>query len=459
MPRPLTRIESVIQAVRTRINARVDGPGSRLPSVRAQAAAMGVSVSTVVEAYERLAAEGVISARAGSGFYVSGPVAPLALAEMEPRLDRAVDPLWVSRQSLETPAGHLKPGCGWMPSDWLYQDGMRRGLRRLARVDAAHLVDYAGPLGLPPLRQLLQRRAAALGIDAPMEQILLTESGTHAVDLICRFLLKPGDCVLVDDPSYFNYHALLKAHQVQAVGVPYTHTGPDLDAFAQALQAHSPRLYITNSGLHNPTGAVLSASTAHRLLGLAERSELIIVEDDIFADFELQPAPRLAALDGLSRVIHVGSFSKTLSAASRCGYVAARPEWIEALTDLKLATSFGGGHLAMQLMHIALTDSGYRRHMQSVRSRLADARRHTLRKLQALGITPWLQPEAGLFLWCQLPDGRDAAALARQCLREGIVLAPGNAFSQSQRAADFVRFNVSQCQDPRIWQVLARALR
>ncbi|HHA2697413.1 TPA: PLP-dependent aminotransferase family protein, partial [Stenotrophomonas maltophilia] len=235
--------------------------------------------------------------------------------------------------------------------------------------------------------------------------------------------------------------------------------GPDLEAFAQALQAHSPRLYITNSGLHNPTGAVLSASTAHRLLGLAERSELIIIEDDIFADFELQPAPRLAALDGLSRVIHVGSFSKTLSAASRCGYIAARHDWIEALTDLKLATSFGGGHLAAQLMHIALTDSGYRRHMQSIRSRLADARRHTLRKLQTLGIMPWLQPEAGLFLWCQLPDGRDAAALARQCLREGIVLAPGNAFSQSQRAADYVRFNVSQCQDPRIWQVLARALR
>ncbi|WP_163593412.1 aminotransferase class I/II-fold pyridoxal phosphate-dependent enzyme, partial [Klebsiella variicola] len=89
-------------------------------------------------------------------------------------------------------------------------DGVRRGLRGLARADAMQLVDYAGPLGLPALRQLLQRRSASLGIDAPMEQILLTESGTHAVDLLCRFLLKPGDCVLVDDPSYFNYHALLK---------------------------------------------------------------------------------------------------------------------------------------------------------------------------------------------------------------------------------------------------------
>jgi len=148
-----------------------------------------------------------------------------------------------------------------------------------------------------------------------------------------------------------------------------------------------------------------------------------------------------------------------VSAASRCGYIAARADWIDALVDLKLATSFGGGHLAAHLMQIALTDSGYRRHMQAIRARLADARKHTLRQVQRLGITPWLLPEAGLFLWCQLPDGRDAAALARQCLREGVVLAPGNAFSQSQRVADYVRFNVSQCQDLRIWQVLARALR
>ncbi|WMJ68086.1 PLP-dependent aminotransferase family protein [Stenotrophomonas sp. 24(2023)] len=458
MARQPTRIDTVMNAVRARISARVDAPGSRLPSVRAQAAAMGMSVSTVVEAYERLTAEGVIQARAGSGFYVAGPAAPLALAAMEPRLDRAVDPLWVSRQSLEMPADALRPGCGWLPPEWLYQDGVRRGLRVASRADPAQLADYGSPLGLPAMRQTLRRRIAALGIDTDMDQLLLAESGTHAVDLVCRFLLKPGDIVLVDDPSYFNFHALLKAHQVQVVGVPYTPTGPDLDAFATALQEHRPRLYVTNAGLHNPTSAVLSATTAHRLLGLAERSDLIIVEDDIFTDFELSPAPRLAAMDGLQRVIHVGSFSKTVSAAMRCGYIAARHDWIDALTDLKLATAFGGGHLAAHVTHIALTDSGYRRHMQGVRSHLADARRHTLRRLQPLGIQPWLQPDAGLFLWCRLPDGMDAAELARHCLRENVVLAPGNAFSQSQGMADFLRFNAAQCRDPRVFQTMARAM-
>lgn len=94
---------------------------------------------------------------------------------------------------------------------------------------------------------------------------MLTESGTQAIDLICRFLLEPGDTVLVDDPCYFNFHALLKAHRVRVVGVPYTSSGPDIEAFDMALQQQSPRLYITNSAIQNPTGAVLSPTTAHKV--------------------------------------------------------------------------------------------------------------------------------------------------------------------------------------------------
>src|SRR5690606_7121236 len=108
--------------------------------------AMGFSVSTIVEAYERLAAEGLIEARRGSGFYVAGPLAPLALAALEPALDREVDPLWVSRQSLEADSAMLMPGCGWLPPDWMYDEGLRRALRKAARAPAAELTDYGSPL-------------------------------------------------------------------------------------------------------------------------------------------------------------------------------------------------------------------------------------------------------------------------------------------------------------------------
>ena len=119
------------------------------------------------------------------------------------------------------------------------------------------------------------------------------------------FLLKPDDVVLIDDPCYFNFHALLKVHQVKVIGIPYTPNGPDLEAFKEAIEIYNPRLYITNSGIHNPTGATLSLSTAHQLLKLIDQSNLIVIEDDIFSDFEYTPAPRLAALDNLSRVIFI----------------------------------------------------------------------------------------------------------------------------------------------------------
>ncbi|SFX00140.1 transcriptional regulator, GntR family [Azotobacter vinelandii] len=453
-----TRINVVMEAIRSRIASRSYPPGTRLPSVRAQAKAMGVSVSTVVEAYERLAAEEVICARPGSGFYVCGPVAPLALSEIGPPLDREVDPLWVSRQSLEAGASLLKPGCGWLPAAWMYEAGMRRALRATARADAAVLSDYATPLGLPALRQLLARRMAAADIEARPEQLMLTESGTQAIDLICRFFLEAGDTVLVDDPCYFNFHALLRAHRVKTVSVPFTPNGPDVEAFEAALREHSPRLYITNSGIHNPTGATLSPVIAHRLLKLADNTNLVIVEDDIFADFEVSPAPRLAAFDGLSRVIHIGSFSKTISASLRCGYVAARADWIDRLADLKIATSFGGGQLASAILLAALTDSGYRKHMEGVRIRLAEARNKTIVRLDAIGITPWIIPQAGMFIWCRLPRGIDAADVARSCLREGVVLAPGNVFSQSQDASGFLRFNAAQSMDVRVFDTLARVL-
>ncbi|WFU08649.1 PLP-dependent aminotransferase family protein [Rhizobium sp. CB3090] len=455
-----TRIEGVMAAIADRIAARSLAPGARLPSVRSFARTMQVSVSTVVEAYDRLAAEGVIRSRPGSGFYVCGPLAPLSLSEIAPRRERDVDPLWISRQSLEVDDSVLKPGCGWLPPSWMPEEALRRAMRSLARTGGSDiLTNYGTPLGLPPLRQLLARRMGEHGIAASPDQVMLMESGTQAIDLLCRFLLEPGDTVLVNDPCYFNFHALLRAHRANIVGVPFTPTGPDIEQFAEALERHAPRLYITNSAVHNPTGAILSPVTAHRLLKLADASNLIIIEDDIFADFEHVPAPRLAAYDGLDRVIHIGSFSKTLSASIRCGFIAARRDWIDSLVDLKIATNFSGGQLGAELLFSALKDGSYRKHIEALRVRLAKAMNETIVRLEAIGMTPWLKPQAGMFLWCRLPEGLDAAEVARACLAEGIILAPGNAFSQRDTASNFLRFNVAQSTDTRIFDVLAAAMR
>ncbi len=454
-----TRTGMVMQAIRDKIAGRVLEPGERLPSIRRLAQTSGVSPSTVVEAYDRLVAEGIIRSRPGSGFFVSGSVAPLALADVGPRLDQAIDPFWVSRQSLDAGADMLKPGCGWLPSDWMPNDAMRRAIRSLARADDTVLTDYGSTRGGANLRHLLARQFAGEGIAAGADQILLTGSGTQAIDLICRFLLHPDDAVLVDDPCYFNFQALLRAHQVKVISVPYTPDGPDLHLFSKAVTAHRPRLYITNSALHNPTGATISPQAAHRVLKTASEHDLIIVEDDIFAEFEPEPSPRLAALDGLDRVIRIGSFSKTLSASIRCGYIAARADWIEALVDLQVATNFGGpSPFAAELVFSTLSDGSFRKHMAAIRGRLARSRRAVASRLSDIGIRPWLMPRGGFYLWCTLPENCDASHIARSALQHDTILAPGNVFSVSQSMASFLRFNVSQMTDPRVYDVLSRAM-
>lgn len=430
--------------MRARIAARSLVAGARLPSVRALAKSSEVSVSTVVEAYSRLVAEGVLVSRPGSGFYVAPQLAPMQLSAVEPRLDRAIDPLWVSRQSLEADDAVPKPGCGWLPAAWMAEQSLRKALRTASRASVDTLTNYGAPLGLPLLRQLISRRLGERGVEAAPDQIALTESGTQAIDLICRFLLEPGDTVLVDDPCYFNFQALLRAHRVRVVSVPYTPNGPDIEAFAATLAEEKPRLYITNSAIHNPTGATLSPVTAHRVLKLADQHGLTIIEDDIFADFEHSPAPRLAGFDGLDRVIQIGSFSKTLSASVRCGFIAVKRDWLEPLIELKIATMFGGARLNEELVLSVLSDGRFHRHAEALRTRLERARRSVGGRLGELGITPWLEPRAGMFLWCQLPDGRDSAELARAALAEGMVLAPGNAFSAAQTAGNFMRFNIAQ---------------
>lgn len=452
------RTTQVMDAIRRMIAERALLAGERVPSIRSFAGRMGVSPSTVVEAYDRLVADGVIRAQAGSGFYVAERPTFTSLRPAPAGLDRSIDPLWVSRQSLDAARGVLKPGCGWLPPDWMPQAAIRRALRQISRSGDALLCDYGSARGAQDLRQLLARQSAEDGLPVDPDMVLLTSSGSQSLDLICRLLLRAGDTVLVDDPCYFNFQALLRALGVRVVSVPFTRDGPDLAAFGAALETHSPRLYLTNSALHNPTGATLSAQVAHRLLLLAAEHDLTIVEDDTFAPLEPELSPRLSILDGLQRVIRIGSFSKTLSAAARCGYVIARPELIEALTDLQVATNFGGpSPIAAEIVRITLTDGSYRKHILATRTRLARARRDAGERVKRLGITPWLMPRGGFYLWCQLPDGQDAQSLASAALKRGVILAPGNVFSVTGSAKDFIRLNVSQM-PPAIYDDLAAAL-
>jgi DNA-binding transcriptional MocR family regulator len=456
--------EQVVAALRDAIAAKRLLPGEKLPSIRRLAAANRISPFTAVEAYDRLAAQGLIVAKPKSGFFVAGREAPLTLIASESPPGCAapdeLDPVWMMRQSLSLDARVVHSACGWLPDSWLPEEGIRRALRGIAAMPAAPLLQYGPPLGYLPLRQQIRLRLAELEIDAPPERILLTDGASQAIDLVCRHHLQPGDAVLVDDPGYFNYHAVLRAHRARALPVPVTRAGLDLDALERLAEAEKPKLYLANPALQNPTGLSLTPRQAHRLLNLAQRFDFRIVEDDVFRDFQAVPTPRLAALDGFSRVLHLGGFSKTISAALRIGFIAGPEETIKHLADLKLATTFGNNQVSAQVVHRLLEDGSYRKHVAALREKLRRATPPLRRRLESLGLRLWAETEQGMFLWMELPSkAPDATVLAARAIEQAVVLAPGSVFSPSRQWTRFLRFNIAQSVGPRLTEVLKGALR
>jgi len=452
-----SRVGLVLAALRARIEARALPRGARLPSVRRLAEELGVSKSTVVEAYDRLAAEAAVEARRGSGFYVAAPPAPLKLSAAPP-LDPAVDLLTLVRRALEDQPHDLQPASGWLPESWLPAAGLEKAVRAVARGPGLTKLRYDSPHGFEPLRRLIAARLAERGASIDPARLVLADSTTQALDLALRFFVSPGDRVVVDDPRYFNLVHLVGAHRAELTGVPYTREGPDVEALEAIFAERRPRLYLMLAGPHNPTGATLSQAFAHRVLTLAEKYDVVIVEDDVYGDFESAPSPRLAALDGFSRVIYVGGFSKTVTAALRVAYLAGRADWMDAIVDLKLATTLGNSAFAAATLHAFLAEGGYRRHLDALRPRLAAATARLISRLRTLGLVAWIEPRAGLFAWFELPDCLDATDVARAAQSRNVVFAPGRSFSADPRWRGFMRFNVAVSSDPRVFETLEWAM-
>lgn len=212
----------------------------------------------------------------------------------------------------------------------------------------------------------------------------------------------------------------------------------------QLARAHQPKLFISNTVVHNPTGFGLSLPAAYDMLRLAEQHNFLILEDDTYADFVAQPT-RLATLDRLRRVILVGGFAKTLAGTLRVGYIAASPERIQTLIDAKLLSGLTSPELGERVVHRILADGQYRKHLQRLRERIDEARHRCLKLVESIGLTVHTEPLAGMFVW--VDTGRDTEVLARQMAADGVLLAPGVLFSANQQPSTMMRLPVAMADE------------
>ncbi|MBA3059657.1 MAG: PLP-dependent aminotransferase family protein [Gammaproteobacteria bacterium] len=453
---PQSSTPLVLQIVASFCAAIEDGslrPGAKAPSIRQFAHAHNVSVFTVVDAYDRLVAQGYFTSRPHAGFFVrQRPASSAALSGHSPNF--SFDSMWYLRRIFENRALRMKPGCGWLPGDWLFQEGMRRSLRSLATQDV-DLGGYGEPKGYPPLRQLVRDLLAEQEIAVTSEHVLLTQGSSQAMDLVARRLVRPGDAVLVDDPGYPNLLFSLRFLGAKLIGVPRTPMGYDLLALERLVVEHRPKLFFTQPRLQSPTGSIAQLSHLHRVMQLADKHDFLVVENDIYADLDPEPRPSLASLDQLSRVIYISSFSKTISPNIRVGYLAASPDLLEDLAQLKMISGLTSSEFSERLAYGALTDGRWRKHVKSVRERLAKAHLGAAARLLKVGFEIFCEPKAGIFLWAKHPAIADSAELAYKAAEQDILLGPGHLFSPNLQPSPWLRFNVVFCDEPALFDFLA----
>lgn len=427
------------------------GAGMRLPPERELAAALGVNRTTVMHAYQELVADGVVEARPGRGTTVCPPARPADGPGQGSWPRATAEAAWLLGLP---PVGHgglgPDPGmlrdiaalgarpdvisfAGGVPGhDLTPHDEIQAALRdELAREGPAGLT-YAPVEGLESLRQAIAAHLGQRGIATTPDEIIVVAGATQGMALVAQTLIEPGDEVVVEAPTYVGALQTLGAAGARMIGVPVDDEGMRVDMLGAILARRRVRLILAQPTLHNPTGATLTPARRERLLALARRHGVPILEDDVYGELWHQgPDPRpLKAGDRNGMVLHLGTFSKTVAPGLRVGWIAAPTPVIARLALAKQFADLNTGGLG-QLATLGLLRSGaYGRHLGRVRSAYAERRAAMIAALRPAA--PYLEitagADGGFYLWCRLLGQRRARVLVAAAGRAGVALLAGESF-------------------------------
>ncbi|MBY0573250.1 MAG: PLP-dependent aminotransferase family protein [Undibacterium sp.] len=441
--------------LRQLVRDRIFAAGVKLPSIRQLASQLAVSTNTVVVAYDRLVAAGLIDSHGTSGFFAcaskDSPSMPDAVA-LEAGEEQ--EPIWLAQQANDQRSGVLLASSGALPPTWLQDAVPASVVQRALAHSSAGMASRCPPQGLQPLREQIAMLMHSAGIAVDAGHLLTCFGGTHAIDLICRSFLQAGDTVLVEDPGYFLMFSRLLQDGIRLIPIRRGPDGLDLDELELACQEYRPRLLFMQTALHSPTGWSSSSANLHRVLNVAKQYGVLIAEDDVHGHFLPGHSTRLAALSGFDGVIYYSSFCKVLSPALRMGYIAAAPHHLKILMRTKIHSVMTTPALNEYVLLEVLKAGNWRKHLERLQRKIIQARTTCITQLSEAGMAFEHLGEVGLFLWGTIPDGVDMQLLLQDAYRNKILLVGGATFSAQQHHDRYLRFNVAFSQQTRLSEYL-----
>ena len=428
--------------------------GERVPSVRRLSTQQRVSVSTVLQAYQRLEDIGVIEARPQSGYYVRR-LAAAAMKEPEPSrppkraLAVEVNDLTeaVLAYAVEPDVVAFGSAC---PAPELFQlERVRRVLSSAARRDRDSLGRYGLPPGTERLRRAIARRALEWGCRVDHRHLVTTSGCMEAINLCLRAVTRPGDLVALESPTYYGFLQILQSLGLRALEIPtHPRTGISLEALELAFAEHPVKAVLVMPNVSNPIGASMSDAAKKRLVELLAAKNVPLIEDHIYAELQFDAAhpPRPAkAFDRTGNVMLCSSFSKTLSPGLKAGWIEGG-KWRERLRMLKFVASGGSNELVENTIAELIESGGYERSLRQLRRRFeshVDAARGVIAESFPRG-TRVTRPAGAYIVWVEMPKECDSVALFEKLIERRITIAPGPMFSASQRYRNCMRLSLGQ---------------
>ena len=426
-------------------------PGDRIPASRELALQLGVHRTTVANAYAELESEGLIQGHVGRGTFIRGNSAPLKFTPPPPAVGSNGGVRWESLfadERGEEVLSRLTQGVSERdisfvmarPAEEFFPaEDLRNCCNAVLRREPARILRLGPSDGYPPLKQVLVELLRGEGFSVGDENLLITDGCQQALDLLCKAFLRPGDAVLLENPSYPGAIAIFAGARVRCLGAPVrTDPGPgaalgvDVAALEATLMQNRVKLMVLTPDFHNPTGTSLPVAARRRLLEIAARYQVPVVEDHIYARLRARgdKVPSLKQLDRANLVIQIDSFSKVAFPGLRVGWVIAPESVIERLRLVKQTTDLHTDQLSQATLAEFTRRGLLLRHLTRMRkvysSRLA-ALEEALTKHMPED-TRWTRPEGGMCLWVELPPGFDASELLIHVRERGVLFAPGRYF-------------------------------
>ncbi|MGE5648789.1 MAG: PLP-dependent aminotransferase family protein [Bacillota bacterium] len=455
----MKRYEALAEEIAQSIRTGVMKLGDRLPSVRQASTSRGVSPSTVFEAYYLLEARGLIRARERSGYYVTA-----GAKSLPPEPDISSRPLGDSTnvdvsqlvfdvlESLKT--RDVIPFGSAFPSPLLFP------LQRLARSMASSVqemdpwgtVDDLTP-GNAALRRQIALRYLADGLHIHTDEIVITNGALEALNLCLQAVARPGDCILIESPTFYAALQALERIGLKAIEVPtHPREGVDLEAMALALERHKPKACWLMTNFQNPLGSSMSDEKKQALVELLASHDVPLIEDDVYGElyFGSRRPVSAKAFDTKGLVMHCSSFSKCLAPGYRIGW-AVPGRFTQRVARLKVTTTLSASAPAQAALADYLAKGGYDRHLRQLRHALSvqqSAMVQAVARHFPKG-TKATRPSGGYFLWIELPGKINTLEIHRQALSLGISIAPGPMFSAHRGFTNCLRLNYGHPWDER----------